>query len=95
MTAIPTDLAVYYTSPRYDLDTVPQKLLRDHALKSNVYGRIVVVQGEVEYWVDGDPPNMTLLVPEDSKVRVLPEQRHWIKPLAGSLFYLEFLRVET
>lgn len=94
MMPIPTDLRVYHSSPRFTPETVPEKLLTDHQLKPGVYGRVVVVEGEVEYWVDGDPPRMTPILPGDREVRVLPEQCHWIKPLAGAVFYIEFLRVD-
>ena len=92
MQELPKDLSVYFTTERFNADTVPDKLLRSHTLKRGVFGRIVVLKGEVEFWVAGEPPTMVRVLPGDATVRVLPEQTHWIAPKADAEFHIELLR---
>ncbi|MEM7138700.1 MAG: DUF1971 domain-containing protein [Myxococcota bacterium] len=92
MSASSETLEVYFRSETFDEGSVPDKLLRDHALKEGVFGRIVVQEGEVEFWLDSDPPTMEVVRPWDLRLRVQPGQRHWVALRPGARFHLELLR---
>lgn len=75
-------------TPTFTQDTVPAGLLRDHTTKPDVWGRIVVEQGELEYHVDGRGwrlvPGVVGGVP--------PGVPHAVRPVGDVSFYVEFLR---
>lgn len=83
-------LKKYSETPEFTHETVPQKLLNLHDTKPGVWGRIVVISGQLDY-----------IIPEEAvHITLSPERTAWIKPgqphkvaLRGPVcFKVEFFR---
>jgi len=91
MNLLPDNVSPYKRTPEFTELTVPKGLLKDHQTKEGVWGKIVILEGNLEY---------TILEPEIevielSKIKhgvVEPKILHHIKPLGKVSFYVEFYR---
>jgi tellurite resistance-related uncharacterized protein len=82
------ELVAYKRTPTFTEDTVPAGLLRDHATKAGVYGRIVVEAGTLTLTMDGQTQTL-----EAGDVAVAPpERRHSVAPVGSVRFHVEFCR---
>lgn len=93
----PADMACYRKTPVFEAGQVPRGLLREHATKAGVWGRIVVSAGEVVYVV-GDRrwrlrPGAGGSAADGAGV-VVPELRHHVEPGPDARFCVEFWRPE-
>lgn len=94
MKTLPADVKPYKRTPEFTADTVPPGLLRSHDTKPGVWGKIVVLEGELLY---------RILEPQIEEHRlsvarfgvVEPTVRHEVVPDAGVRFYVEFHRAEA
>lgn len=50
---LPPGFSPYKQTPEYDQDTVPRGLLAEHSLKEGSWGRIDVLEGQVEVALQG------------------------------------------
>jgi len=91
MKTLPDGIAAYSRTPDFSEDSVPAALLAAHSTKAGVWGRIVVVEGELLYRIYGPPVEEVLLSPGNEGV-VEPEVEHEVEPRAGLRFFVEFLR---
>jgi len=91
MKKLPIDIKAYKKTPEFTETTVPKGLLKDHQTKDGVWGKIVVLEGNLEY---------TLVEPELEVVQlskeyygvVEPNMLHHVTPLGSVRFYVEFYR---
>ncbi len=86
----PAGLEEYKRTPLFDESSVPAGLLRNHSLKANTWGQIVVLKGRVSYFI-GTPPKTQQLSPEQPGM-VRPTQVHHIEVHPNTQFYVRFLR---
>jgi tellurite resistance-related uncharacterized protein len=91
MPALPAGLVQYKTLGPFAETTIPTGLLRAHTLKSGVWGRIVVLEGQLLYVIEREPEVSFLLVPEEAGI-VMPEEPHRIEPSGSVRFQIEFFR---
>lgn len=91
MKSLPEDAVAYKRTPTFDERTVPAGLLRDHATRAGVWGRIRVEAGRLRYRIPGDEPVDIVLEPGIDGV-VEPEVLHSVEPLGPVRFHVEFLR---
>lgn len=91
MKTLSPDVVAYKRTRTFDQDTVPAGLLRDHATRAGVWGRICVEAGRLRYRVPGDPPVDVVLEPGVDGV-VEPEVLHSVEPVGAVRFHVEFLR---
>jgi tellurite resistance-related uncharacterized protein len=81
----------YKKTPEFTEQSVPKGLLNDHQTKAGVWGKIVILEGELDY---------TILEPEKETIRlsieqygvVEPTMLHFIKPCNTVRFYVEFYK---
>ena len=91
MRALPSDVVVYKRTPEFSETTVPAGLLREHATKAGVWGRIQVVSGSLRYRILEPEPEECVLVPGTPGI-VEPEVPHEVAPIDRVRFFVEFLR---
>lgn len=91
----PAGLHHHRTTPEFEADRVPAGLLRDHETRRGVWGRIVVLRGEVIYVAGA---HRWHLKPgaggsaDDGAGVVVPEMKHHVEPRPGACFRVEFWR---
>lgn len=91
MKQLPHNVAPYKRTPEFDEHTVPQGLLHEHQTKESVWGKIVVLEGKLQYTINEPEKEIIILDPENNGV-VEPTVRHEVKPLGKVRFYVEFNR---
>ncbi len=84
----PDGFEPYRRTPTFDQDTVPAGLLRDHATRAGVWGRIVVEAGALRYHVD--PLGTVMDLGPDTPGTVVPQVPHRVEPLGPVRFHLRF-----
>jgi tellurite resistance-related uncharacterized protein len=90
MKDLPADLSPSGKTPVFTQDSVPAGLLKDHRLAPGYWGKIVVLQGSLEYVIQSSPEERIELNPSRFGV-VEPEVFHFVRPLGPVQFYVEFL----
>ena len=87
---LPAQCVAYKQTPEFTEATVPAGLLRDHTTRAGVWGRIVVLAGELRYRVPSLAVDQ-LLTPAAPGI-VAPEVPHSVEPAGPVRFFVEFLR---
>lgn len=91
MKQLPNDVTPYKRTPEFTEQTVPRGLLHEHQTKESVWGKIVVLEGQLQYTINEPEREVHILGPEQFGV-VEPTVRHEVKPLGKVRFYVEFNR---
>lgn len=91
MKALPEPLQAYKQTPVFTEDTVPSGLLRSHRTKDAVWGRIIVLEGRLEYTIN-EPVEEIILLDQETPGVIEPTVLHAVKPLGPVRFYVEFYR---
>jgi tellurite resistance-related uncharacterized protein len=91
MKSLPNHVAPYKRTPEFTEATVPNGLLHEHQTKDGVWGKIVVLEGQLQYSISEPMPEVILLDAHTYGV-VEPTMRHAVKPLGPVRFYVEFHR---
>ena len=91
MKELPSHVAAYKKTPEFTEESVPDGLLKDHNTKAGVWGRIVILEGSLEYTIQEPKLEVIQLTPRTFGV-VEPTIKHHIKPLGLVKFYVEFYR---
>jgi tellurite resistance-related uncharacterized protein len=82
---------VVRTTVVFDRVTAPHGLLRAHSLASEVWARLVVESGTVEFVFEDLPADVRTIGAGDDQV-IPPVRSHHISPHGDATFYLEFHR---
>ena len=91
MKDLPNNLEAYKRTPEFDENPVPKGLLKAHQTKQGVWGKIVVLEGELQYSINSaDHEILTLSTNKHGVVE--PEVFHQVKPVGKVRFYVEFYR---
>ena len=85
---LPAGFVAYKRTAVFTETTVPDALRRDHATRSGVWARIVVLDGRLRYVVDR-PALATELDPDHPGIAP-PEANHRVEPLGPVRFQVEF-----
>ncbi len=91
MKSLPNNVTPYKRTPEFDESTIPKGLLHEHQTKAAVWGKIVVLDGELQYTIN-EPEEEQIILNQDSVGIVEPTIRHEVKPLGKVRFYVEFYR---
>jgi len=91
MKDLPNNLEAYKRTPEFDENSVPKGLLKAHQTKQGVWGKIVVLEGELQYSIDSSDNEVLVLSTKKHGV-VEPEVFHQVKPVGNVRFYVEFYR---
>jgi tellurite resistance-related uncharacterized protein len=91
MKELPSNVTSYKKTPVFTEHSVPAGLLNDHNTKEGVWGKIVIMEGALEYTIQEPEIEIIQLDPKQFGV-VEPTIKHHIKPLGSVKFYVEFHR---
>ncbi|MCT0219144.1 DUF1971 domain-containing protein [Synechococcus sp. CS-1329] len=91
MKSLPAQLNAYQRTPEFTELTTPSGLLHGHSTKESVWGRIVVLEGRLQYTIDEPEREVVVLDPDVVGV-VEPAMLHSVRPLGAVRFYVEFYR---
>lgn len=88
MKSLPSSVVAYKRTPEFDENTIPPGLLKDHQTKAGVWGKIMVLDGQLQYTIN-EP--LEVIVLEAGAVGVVePTVLHTVKALGHVRFYVEF-----
>ena len=91
MTDFPEGLTKYSESPLFTAESVPNKLLKAHATKDGVWGKLQVLEGSLHYIVPGPPASRSLIEAGDHGV-IEPTVPHHLEIFGPVSFKVEFYR---
>jgi len=91
MKALPENIAAYKKTSEFSESSVPKGLLNDHNTKEGVWGKIVILEGKLEYIIQ-EPEHESIVLDTEKYGVVEPTIKHHIKPLGQVRFYVEFYR---
>ncbi|MBM4382798.1 MAG: DUF1971 domain-containing protein [Deltaproteobacteria bacterium] len=94
MRELPANVRVYKRTPELDAATTPAGLLRNHTTRAGVWGRVVVLEGELSFRSLAEPILERVLTP-DRGVVIPPEHPHEVALRGPVRFFVEFLRDDT
>lgn len=90
MKNLPETVSAYKQTPVFDQGTIPKGFLADHQTKPGTWGKIIILEGELEYTIN--EPEETLNLNTQNFGVIEPEVLHHIKPLGAVRLYIEFYR---
>ena len=90
MKQLPDHLDHYNTTKTFTDVSAPDIMKDDHRTKAGVWGRIVVVKGEVIYCITETGERISL-TPDQPGI-IEPTIAHKIDPQPGTEFFVEFYR---
>ena len=90
MKALPTTVELYRRTPEFTETTIPGGLRKSHRTKAGVWGRIVVLEGQLLYRSRSFGWEFTLDTEHAGVVE--PEVEHEVEPLGVVRFFVEFHR---
>lgn len=88
---VPEGFVPYANSPTYNSQTVPQKLLSEHALAANKWAKLHVEVGKVRYFVFGHKVPIAEITGPNCFV-IPPDETHYIELSSDAVFHLEFFK---
>jgi tellurite resistance-related uncharacterized protein len=88
---LPADCAPYRRTATFANATIPAGLLKGHRTKPGVWGRIVVLRGELLFRIL-EPRIEEIILEPDVHGIVEPGIAHEIAPVGDVAFYVEFCR---
>ncbi len=91
MKDLPGDVKTYKRTDTFTENTVPAGLLKSHNTKAGVWGKIVVLEGELRYRIL-EPQVEDVVLTVDRFGVVEPQVLHEVLPLGKVSFYVEFLK---
>ncbi|MCG8316279.1 MAG: DUF1971 domain-containing protein [Pseudomonadales bacterium] len=91
MKVLPSHVTPYKRTPEFTEKTVPAGLLNEHSTKESVWGKIVVLEGALEYTIN-EPKIEIIVLDKHTQGVVEPTILHQVKPLGKVRFYVEFHR---
>lgn len=88
MTQLPADAVAYKRTPSFHTNSIPERLLKDHATKPGTWALIHVLKGRLLYFIPSRQFE-TVLIPGFPGV-IAPEVLHRVRPLSDVEFFIEF-----
>jgi tellurite resistance-related uncharacterized protein len=61
MKQLPGNVAPYKRTPEFDENSIPKGLLNAHQTKEGVWGKIVVLEGQLRYSINGPESDIVIL----------------------------------
>ena len=88
---LPESVEKYAESPIFTEQTVPKKLTREHDTKPGVWGRLIVLSGELDFVIPG-PPATSHHIDTDTPAIIEPTVLHYLVLNGPVTFKIEFLK---
>ncbi len=89
MKILPDNVTAYKRTPEFSELKIPKGILKAHSTKKNVWGKIVVLEGKLQYTINEPELEVIILTASNHGV-VEPQMLHEVKPLGKVRFYVEF-----
>lgn len=89
MKNLPVSVNPTRKTPEFDEASVPKGLLKAHQTKAGIWGKIVILEGELQYKINEPEEEIIILTTENHGV-VEPTVLHEVKPLGSVKFYVQF-----
>ncbi|PID45524.1 MAG: tellurite resistance protein [Proteobacteria bacterium] len=89
MKALPSGLSFVRKTPEFDENSVPKGLLNAHQTKAGTWGKIVILEGKLQYKIN-EPEEEIVVLDVDNYGVVEPTILHEVKPLGKVRFHVEF-----
>lgn len=89
MKTLPNTVNPYQKTPEFDESSIPKGLLKSHQTKAGVWGKIIVLEGQLKYTIN-EPEEEVVILDEHNFGVVEPTIFHQVKPLKTVKFYVEF-----
>jgi tellurite resistance-related uncharacterized protein len=91
MKEIPANITSYKKTPEFDESSIPKGLLKAHQTKEGVWGKIIIVEGRLEYKINETETEIVIL--DKNKYGVIePTIFHEVKAIGEVIFYVEFYK---
>ena len=88
MKTLPESLNPVRKTPEFDEGSIPKGLLKAHQTKAGVWGKIVIIEGKLQYKIN--EPEEEIIIIDSEKFGVIePTILHEVKPLGSVKFYGE------
>ncbi len=92
MTAqLPEHAEKYAESPEFTTKTVPDSLTTSHDTKPGVWGKLIVIEGALDFIIEG-PPEQTIRLEANAHTVIEPQQVHRVRLDRYTRFLIEFYR---
>ena len=88
MKTLPGSLSPIRKTPEFDETSIPRGLLKAHQTKEGLWGKIVILEGELQYKIN--QPEEIIILDIDNYGVIEPAILHEVKPLGTVKFYIEF-----
>lgn len=87
----PPGLEKYSETPIFTHESVPEKLTRRHSTKPGIWGKLVVLNGALDY-VRAEPVHDRRRLNAGDIGVIAPQALHWVELQADAEFRVEFYR---
>ena len=91
MKSLPHAVKFYRRTPEFTEKSCPIQLKRSHSTKTGVWGRIVVIEGQLVYRIFESPDEEFIIDPDNPGV-IEPCIEHKVEPRCRSRFFVEFYK---
>ena len=91
MKQLPLNVIAYKKTPEFNEESIPSGLINEHKTKESVWGKIVVLEGELQYTINEPEKEVNILNSNIFGV-VEPTVPHSVKSLGKVRFYVEFYK---
>lgn len=91
MKSLPNHVIAYKRTPEFDEVNIPPGLLEAHQTKADVWAKIIVHEGQLQYTIN-EPVVEVIVLNKDHAGIVEPTVLHAVKPLGSVRFFVEFYR---
>ncbi len=89
MKNIPEGMNPARKAPDFDEGSISKGLLKAHQTRAGVWGKIVIIEGGLQYRVN--EPEEVVIIHDNEKFGVIePTILHEVKPIGRVKFYVEF-----
>lgn len=91
MKTLPSAVNSYRKTPEFDEASIPKGLLKAHQTKEGVWGKIVVLEGQLKYKIT-EPEEEIIILNNGIPGIIEPTMHHEVEPIGKVRFYVEFYR---
>lgn len=93
MKQLPPNVNAYKKTKAFTELTIPAGLLKNHQTLPEVWGKIVILKGKIEYVIESGDDANEVIVLDDGKFGVVePQVLHHLRILDEVEFYVEFYK---
>ena len=94
ITVLPEGVTKYYETPKFDQDTLPLALQKEHKTKPGCWAKAIITDGSIDYVLE-ERPDEILTVNAGQFVIIEPEVPHHVEVTGPVLFHLEFYKLQS